>query len=57
MSGTGRQPVQIPRVLVDRVRAFSEETGMPMAQIVERALEAWLNGPGETVLAALRPKQ
>jgi predicted DNA-binding protein len=53
----GRQPVQIPAALVERLRLFSDSTGIPIATITEKALEMWLQNVGAGILDAVLDKQ
>jgi hypothetical protein len=45
--------VRISSDIVDRIRIFSEKTGIPMGRVFADSASAWLDGAGKAVLDAL----
>jgi hypothetical protein len=48
-----RQPVQITAETINKLRAYSAQTGMTISAIVERACNTWLLHDGSRILAAI----
>ncbi len=57
MAKPDRQPVQVQRETLERLRAFSDATGIPMARAVDDALRAYLDTTGKQLMATLKPKR
>jgi len=57
MAKPDRQPVQVDAETVARLRAYSEATGVPMARVVARACNEWLDQHGKQHMAVLASKK
>jgi hypothetical protein len=49
-----RQPIMIDADLHARLKAYSEATGIPIARVVARAVDDWLDTVGAARLAMLK---
>lgn len=55
MKVTTRQPVMVPAKVYNLLLEYRAATGIPIAQLVTRALTEWLNSEGAArALAALK---
>jgi hypothetical protein len=51
---SNRQPVMIDAALYKRLQEYSQATGIPIARVVARGLDDWLDTVGAARLAMLK---
>jgi hypothetical protein len=55
MARTKRTPVQVDEATYARVKQYSDATGVPLARVIDRAVNEWLDVAGKQHMQVLAP--